>query len=126
MNFRLPISCHPIFRHLAVAILLCALASTELPAQGLPPGTNVTSASLSGVAQFDTDFDRGGSFHWGGVRAAASVLHQFSPQFSAGASVSYEYQDWSFSNPAAFAGVAPWKNINWPRRFSTRSPTGGA
>ena len=119
LNFRRSIlrclKLHP----LAVALPLCALAPACLVAQGLPPGTNVTSASLSGVAQFDTDFDRGGSFHWGGVRAAGSVLHQFTPQFSAGASVSYEYQDWHFSDPAAFAGVAPWQNINRPRLAAT-------
>ena len=124
MNFHRPIVRVPLFRHLrlhhrAAAILLCALAPAGLVAQGLPPGTNVANASLSGVAQFDTDFDRGGSFHWGGVRAAANVLHQFTPQFSAGASVSYEYQDWHFSDPAAFAGVAPWQNINRPRLTAT-------
>jgi hypothetical protein len=107
------------FRLLVVVSSLCALVPAELPAQGLPPGTNVTSASLSGVAQFDTDFDRGGSFHWAGGRAAASMLHQFTPQFAAGASASYEYQDWNFSDPVAFAGTAPWKNINRPRLAAT-------
>jgi hypothetical protein len=112
-------------RPLVVVSMLCLAVSAPGRAQELPVGTTLSSASLSGLAQFDTDFDRGGSFHWGGLRAAGGVLRQFTPQVAAGMSVSYEYQDWSFSQPAAFGGAKPWSNINRPRLSGTLaySPT---
>ena len=109
------------FFHVIVwpAALACALGSSPVRSQGLPPGTTTTSASLSALFLFDTDFDRGGSFSWGGARAAGGMLHQFTPQIAAGASISYEYQAWTFTDPVAFGGVAPWKNINRPRLAGT-------
>ena len=106
-------------RHLAVLCSLCAFASAQATAQGLPPGTTATSASLSAVFLFDTDLDGGGNFSWGSVRGAGSMLRQFTPQIAAGMSVSYEYQDWTFTDPAAFGGAAPWQNINRPRLAGT-------
>ena len=102
-------------RQIAVTFSLCTAASAPLLAQGLPPGTTVTNASLSTIFLFDTDLDSGGSFSWGGARGAGSMLRQFTPQIAAGMSVSYEYQSWTFTDPASFGGVAPWKNINRPR-----------
>ncbi len=102
-----------------VAFTLCALASGALLAQGLPTGANVSSASISGLGQFDTDLDSGGSFRWAGVRAAFDILHQFTPRFAAGVAVSYQYDDWNFANPAAFGGTAPWKNLNQPHVGAT-------
>ena len=106
-------------RHLAVIGSLCVLSAAHVAAQGLPPGTTVSSASLSSVFLFDTDLDGGGNFSWGSARAAGSMLRQFTPQIAAGFAVSYEYQDWTFANPAAFGGTAPWKNINRPRLAGT-------
>jgi len=99
--------------------LACVIASSPVRTQGLPPGTNTTSAALSALFLFDTDFDRGGNFSWGGARAAGGMLHQFTPQIAAGASISYEFQAWTFTDPVAFGGVAPWKNINRPRLAGT-------
>jgi hypothetical protein len=84
-------------------------------AQGMPPGTTVSSASLTGIAQFDTDLDAGGSMRWAGGIAAGSVLRQITPQFAAGLSLRYDFQQWTFDNPAAFGGVAPWRNVNQPQ-----------
>lgn len=98
-----------------VAIALAfACCSPCLHAQTLPPGTVVTRFVVSGIAQFDTDLDSGGSFDWSGGAASASVLRQFTPQFAAGLSVRYEYQRWSFSGPAKFGGRAPWQNLQQP------------
>ncbi len=102
--------------------MLCvaaAIAAPALTAQGLPPGTTVSSAAISGIAQFDTDFDRGGSFHWAGVLASGSVLRQFTPQIAAGLSLSYAYESWHFDNPAAFGGQAPWSSLNRPQIGAT-------
>ena len=103
-----------IVRPLAASLLVLAVSSTAA-AQALLPGTTISSAALYARAQLSTDFDQGGSFNWGGLLASGSVLHQFTPQVAAGVSLRYEYQDWHFSNPAAFGGVAPWKNLNFPQ-----------
>ena len=102
-------------RRLAVIGSLCAFVSAQAAAQGMPPGTTVSNATLSALFLFDTDLDSGGSYSWGGVRVAGSMQRQFTPKFSAGLSVSYEYQDWTFTNPVAFGGTAPWSNVNRPR-----------
>ena len=95
------------------AILSCW---SVLPhAQGLPPGTTVSSASLTGIAQFDTDLDAGGSMRWAGGIAAGSLLRQMTPQFAAGLSVQYDFQEWNFGDPTAFGGVAPWGTVNQPQ-----------
>jgi hypothetical protein len=102
-------------RKLLVLCSLCGIAATHVAAQGMPPGTTTSSATLSANFIFDTGLDSGGTYSWGSVRGAGSVMRQFTPQIAAGLSVSYEYQDWTFDNPAAFGGTAPWSNINRPR-----------
>jgi hypothetical protein len=106
-------------RRFAGTLCFGLLASTPVLAQGLPQGTVVTSASLSALFTFDTDLDSGGNFSWGGARVAGGMLRQFTPQIAAGLSASYEYQEWTFADPAAFGGTAPWKNINRPRLAAT-------
>ena len=76
-------------RHLAGTVCLGLFASSSL-AQGLPQGTVVSNAALSALFTFKTDLDTGGDFSWGSARAAGGMLKQFTPQFSAGFSVSYE------------------------------------
>ncbi len=94
------------------ALSLCT-ASATLAAQDLPPGTFASSASLSAIAQFDTDLDNnGGSFRWAGGIATGSVLYQVNKQFAAGLSLQYDFQQWHFSNST---GVAPWRDINQPQ-----------
>lgn len=95
-----------------IPLLVVAVTAS---AQGLPPGTTISRASLFGLAQFDTDLDRGGSFSWAGVAAKGELLHQFTPQLAAGISLRYEYEDWRFSDPSAFGGTAPWGSVNLPQ-----------
>ena len=45
---------------------------------------------------------------------AGSVTRQITPQFSAGLALRYDYEDWKFSRPVAFGGVAPWSHLNAP------------
>jgi hypothetical protein len=103
---------------IASAVVI-ALLSAAAAAQDLPPGTTVTSASLTGLAQFDTDLDGGGSFRWAGALAAGSLLRQVTPQFAAGFSAQYDYQRWHFSGPTRFGSVAPWREINQPQLGAT-------
>jgi hypothetical protein len=102
-------------------LLLAAMAAAPLlaHAQELPPGTTVSSAALTGIAQFDSNLDAGGSFRWAGGIASGSVLHQFTRQFAAGFSLRYDFQQYRFSNPTAFGGVAPWGDINQPQIGAT-------
>jgi hypothetical protein len=108
-----------LIRNLAVTCTFCIFASAQAVAQGLPPGTTTSSASLSALFLLKTDLDDRGSYSWGGARVAGGVLHQFTPQIAGGFSAVYEYQSWTFSDPVAFGGVAPWKNVNRPRLEGT-------
>ena len=108
-----------VHRNFVATFALCMIASTPVAAQGLPPGTTVSDASLSALFLFDTGLDAGGDFSWGSARAAGSMLRQFTPQLAAGIAISYEYQSWTFNDPTAFGGTAPWSNINRPRVAGT-------
>ena len=66
------------------------------------PGEVSASAALSGIQQFDTDLDHGGDFRWAAGIASGSVTRQFTPQFSAGLALRYDFEDWKFSRPVAF------------------------
>ncbi len=103
--------------------LVAALAGSALiataHAQSLPPGTTVSSASLTGIAQFDTDFDSGGSFRRSEVVASGELLRQFTPQVAAGLSVRYQFAQWNFDQPTAFGGRAPWGDIQAPQIGAT-------
>lgn len=106
-------------RHRLSPLPLLAAAATAFTvtahAQGLPPGTVVTRGALTGFAQFDTDLDSGGNFRWEAAVASGEVLRQFTPEIAAGLSLRYEYENWHFSDPKAFAGKAPWRNVNLPQ-----------
>jgi hypothetical protein len=102
--------------------LSTALIATSAAAQTPAPGTITTDATLSGIVQFDTDLDRGGDFHWWGAIASGSVTRQFTPEFAAGLSLRYGYEEWSFSGSnVAFGGKAPWSNIARPTIGATFS-----
>jgi hypothetical protein len=100
------------------AVALASLAAALLPTAALAakpqPGEVSASAALSGIYQFDTDLDRGGDFHWAAGIASGRVSRQITPQFSAGLALRYDYEDWTFSRPVAFGGVAPWSHLNAP------------
>ncbi|MEO8344951.1 MAG: hypothetical protein ABI607_04575 [Betaproteobacteria bacterium] len=107
-------------RKFAVVCSLCGVVSAApVAAQGLPPGTTVSDASLSALFLFDTGLDSGGNFSWGSARAAGTLLRQFTPQWAAGIAISYEYQNWTFNDPVAFGGTSPWSDINRPRVAAT-------
>jgi hypothetical protein len=104
-------------RSLAAAALLCTPLAA--PAQDVAPGSTVVNASVSGLAQLSTSLDGGGNFHWNGVIAAANVYRQFAPQFGAGLSLTYDWQQWSFDNTVRFGGSAPWRDVYQPQIGAT-------
>ena len=97
---------------MAIATVAAAMLPTALPAQTPQPGEVTASAALSGIYQFDTDLDHGGSFRWAAGIASGSLTRQMTPQFSAGLALQYNYEDWKFSRPVAFGAVAPWSHLN--------------
>ena len=99
-----------------LAALLAALFVTPATAQGLKLGDVSGAASITGINQFDTDLDNGGSVRWAGVQASANVTRQFTSEFAAGVSLRYDYQNWQWNkNTAAiFGGRAPWSQLNAP------------
>src|SRR5262245_19429956 len=80
-------------------------------AQGQPPGTVTTSLAATGVHQFDADTDEGGTVGWSAVSISGSVTRQMVPAFSAGISARHIGEEWRMDDPAAFAGQAPWRDL---------------
>ena len=97
-----------------LSALLAVVPAGQALAQTAKPGEVTTALSISGLYQFDTDLDQGGDFNWSGVQAGASITRQFTPEFAAGLTLRYDYQDWKFDRPAAFGGTAPWSNLSTP------------
>jgi hypothetical protein len=99
-------------------MLVLALAAAATPgrvaAQKHKPGDVTGSASVTGVTQLDTDLSGGGNFRWAGGVVAGSVTWQLSRQFSAGLSLRYDFESWTFSTPSALGRVAPWGDLNRP------------
>ena len=106
----------PFRRALAGLVTATACATSAAPALAQSaPGTVTSRASVTGLAQLDTDLDGGGGFHWGGVIVSGSVSRQFTPQWSVGVSARYDYEDWKFDEAlAAFPAGAPWGKLNRP------------
>jgi len=98
---------------LASAFVIVAMTSAA-HAQPAQPGQTITQFSLTGVSQFKTTMSGGGSFNWNDASASLRLSHQFSPQWGGGATLQYGYQQWSWQDPAAFGGQAPWRGINVP------------
>ena len=81
---------------------------------GANPGDISASTSITGVNTFKTDLDSGGDFHWATGIVSGTITRQLTPQFAAGISLRYDYEDWKFGSPVVFGGQAPWKNLNAP------------
>jgi hypothetical protein len=65
--------------------------------------------SVTGAYQGDADLDGGGDFSSWGVRARGGVAGPLgSGGIRGGVTLDYGYQNYSFNDPVAFSGVAPW------------------
>ncbi|MFO1306901.1 MAG: DUF6268 family outer membrane beta-barrel protein [Burkholderiales bacterium] len=96
-----------------LALASLAVATTGAQAQRLPVGATVASASLTGFAQLDAGIDGGGDVKGSGAYAIGSVVRQFTPELSAGLTLRYDYEHWTFSGENAFGG-APFGSIHRP------------
>jgi hypothetical protein len=103
----------------ALAMVTAATVAAWLPdvvlAQAARSNAVSTSASVTGLATFNSDLDSdGGSFRWSGMIASGSLSRQVNSEWSVGLNVGYQYERWSFSSPSAFGSEAPWGTINRP------------
>lgn len=108
-----------------------AIACAALLASSFPPGamaqpagardTNRTaiSFSLSPIRQFDSDFDRGGSFSVQRYGFSVDTSTPVTNTLRAGISLGYDFEKYDFSGNTAFAGPDPWSDIH---RFSVGFP----
>jgi hypothetical protein len=89
-----------------VAALVAATNIAHAQAGGWSPFVAVTP-----IYQGEADLDNGGDFSFGGVIVRAGVTGELGGGTRAGATFNYDYLDYSFSNPVAFGGVAPWNIV---------------
>lgn len=101
-----------------MAVPLRALRSfaTLLVASGL---VGNACAQDSGLRSFvsvspvfeDADLDAGGKFSLGGAILRTGTSMGFGDGNRAGITLNYDYFDYSFDDPTAFGGVAPWRIV---------------
>ncbi len=106
----------PSLTKLTLGFVLCTTAGLFQPvlAQRAAPGSTTTSASVTGLTQFNTNLTSSGSFNWSDASANVNVTHQFTGEFAAGMNVRYDYQNWTWSQLQSPGGRAPWTSINSP------------
>lgn len=76
-------------------------------------------ASITPLYVGDSGIDGGGEYSMFGAIVRAGVQTGFGGTNLAGLTVNYDYLDYSFSDPAAFGGVAPWNVV---RRYGVAAP----
>lgn len=97
---------------------LSQLGASALIAVGLTVAPNAPAqqspwrsfVSVSPVFE-DADLDSGGDVKVGGVILRAGTSRDLGGGTRAGITLNYDYFDYSFSNPVAFGGVAPWQIV---------------
>ena len=94
----------------AAATVLAALLSATGTARAQDGGWNPFVA-VTPIYQGEADLNRGGDFSFGGVTPRAGVARDLGGGTRMGATFNYDYLDYSFSNPVAFGGVAPWNIV---------------
>jgi hypothetical protein len=93
-----------------LAVLALAAGTACAQAQSQPQRWQ-PFASITGVYEGKGDLDSGGDFSAWHAMARAGVTGELSPGVGAGVTLNYDYSDYSFSNPVAFGGVAPWNIV---------------
>ena len=67
----------------------------------------------------DANLDAGGGFNVGGAIVRAGTSTDIGDGNRAGLTLSYDYFDYSFDNPTAFGGIAPWNIV---QRYGVSAP----
>ena len=92
------------------AVLVAALVLAAGPAQAQEARWR-PFVSVTPVYEGDADLDQGGDFNVWRAIVSGGVARDLGGGNSAGVTLNYGYSDYSFSNPAAFGGVAPWNIV---------------
>lgn len=75
--------------------------------------------SVTPVWDGETDLDSGGEFDVVRASVRAGLTRDFSRDFHGGVTFTYDYDNYSFTRPAAFGGVEPWGTV---QRFGVSLP----
>jgi hypothetical protein len=67
--------------------------------------------SVTGAYEGKADLDGGGDFSAWNMALRAGATRALSGGNGVGVTLNYDYTDYSFSNPVAFGGVAPWNIV---------------
>jgi hypothetical protein len=109
---------HPTLTRLGAAASL--LAACAAPSAALAEESPWSSfISVSPVFE-EANLDGGGDVSIGGVILRAGTSRDLGGGNRAGITFNYDYFDYSFDNPAAFGGVAPWHIV---QRYGFSVPT---
>jgi hypothetical protein len=103
-------------RRAAAAVLL---AATAIAGSAQAQGNWRPSASITPLYVGNSGIDGGGDYSMFGAIVRAGVTGSIGGANLAGLTFNYDYYDYSFSNPAAFGGVAPWNVV---RRYGVAAP----
>lgn len=91
-------------------VLTAVLAWCPVPTEA-QPGTTGYTYSVTPLYHFDSDLDAGGESNFGGALITFGHNRSLDQRTSLGWRAHFDYEDWSFDNPAAFAGKQPWDNL---------------
>lgn len=103
---------------LAAAAVLAALLSMPGPTRAAA-GAVTPFISVSPVYQGSADLDRGGDFSMTGAIIRGGFNKDLGGGNRVGLTLNYDYYDYSFSNPVAFGGNAPWGTV---QRYGVSAP----
>jgi hypothetical protein len=95
---------------LAAVMVLAALLAPVGPAQAQETGWR-PFISVTPTYEGDADLDQGGDFNVWRAILSGGVARDIGGGNSVGLTLNYSYSDYSFSNPVAFGGVAPWNIV---------------
>lgn len=101
------------------AAALGLLASLAAGGTAQAQGDWHPSASITPIYVGNAGIDGGGDYSMAGAIVRAGVTRSLGGPNLAGVTFNYDYLDYSFSNPAAFRGVAPWNVV---QRYGVAAP----
>ena len=96
--------------NLAAVTVLAALLAAVGPARAGETGWR-PFISVTPTYEGDADLDQGGDFSVWRAIVSGGVARDLGGGNSVGVTLNYSYSDYSFSNPTAFGGVAPWNIV---------------
>jgi len=101
------------------AAVIGVLAAFAASGTALAQGNWRPSASITPLYLGKADIDGGGHYSVFSTIVRAGVMGSIGGDDVAGVTLNYDYSDYSFSDPAAFGGVAPWNVV---RRYGVAAP----